>query len=128
MKVDNKIVGYYSIKDDRDVCEIVYEKKYEDVMLLACLGDKNDVNIQLPYSSYSSKLLKKVDAYSVLHNEMYYIIDWKKVKKYLAFDESKNEEFNKLTKKEKVRALLGCDEYPTKYCKLDMYITRCDQG
>ena len=84
--------------------------------------------IQLPYSSYSNKLLNKVDAYNVLHNEMYYIINYDKVKKYLSFDETKSIEFNKLTKKEKVRALLGCNEYPTIYCKLDMYITRCDQG
>lgn len=128
VKVDNKVVGYYSIKDESSVCEIVYKKEYEDSVFAACLNDKEEVVIQLPYSSYSNKLLNKVDAYNVLHNEMYYIINYDKVKKYLSFDETKSIEFNKLTKKEKVRALLGCNEYPTKYCKLDMYITRCDQG
>ena len=97
-------------------------------MLMACLGEKDKVYIQLPYSSYTNKILSKVDDYSVMHNEMHYVLNWNNVKKYLAFDYTKETEFNKLTKREKVRALLGCNEFPTKYCRLDMFIYRCDQG
>lgn len=128
VKVDNKIVGYFSISDNNFVNEICYIKKYEDTIFKACLDLNEEVRIQIPYSSYSNKLLTKVDGYSVEHNEMYYIINYDSVKKYLGFDESKKIEFNKLSKREKVRSLLGCNEYSTKYCKLDMYISRCDQG
>ena len=128
VKVDNKIVGYFASLDNNCISEICYLKKYEDTMFEACLKLNDEVNIQLPYSSYSNKLLAKVDGYSVGHNEMHYIINYDNVKKYLGFDESKISEFNKLPKKEKVRALLGCNEYPTKYCKLDMFISVCDHG
>ena len=127
VKVFGKIVGYYSLKDD-EVLELIFINKYLDTMLSACLSNLDQATIHLPYSLYSEQLLKKVDSYTVLHNEMHYVINWDKVKKYLGFDESKSDEFNKLSKTEKLRSLLGCNEYPTKFCKLDMYISRCDQG
>ena len=55
-------------------------------------------------------------------------VNYDNVKKYLGFDDNKNDEFNSLSKRVKVRSLLGCNEYSTKYCKLDMYISRCDIG
>ena len=128
VKVDSKIIGYFTVLDNNCISEINYIKKYEDTIFKACLKINDEVNIQLPYSAYSNKLLAKVDGYSVGHNEMHYIINYENVKKYLGFDESKTEEFNKLSKKEKVRALLGCDEYSTKYCKLDMFVSVCDHG
>lgn len=127
IKVDKRIIGYFAIKDNC-VNEICYIKKYEDVVFQACLELNDEVTIKLPYSSYSNKLLTKVDGYSVNHNEMHYILNYDNVKKYLGYDESKEKEFSELSKKEKVRALLGCNEYSTKYCKLDMYISVCDQG
>lgn len=127
VKVDEKIVGYFSVKDD-EVLELIFIDKYFDTVLDASLSILAEVTIQLPYSLYSEKLLKKVDSYTVLHNEMHYVINWDKAKKYLGFDETKSDEFNKLSKKEKLRALFGCNEFPTKFCKLDMYIGRCDQG
>ena len=35
---------------------------------------------------------------------------------------------NKLTKKEKIRQGLGCDEFPSKYSDFDLFIYSCDQG
>jgi predicted N-acetyltransferase YhbS len=128
VKVDGKIIGYYSITNNIRVAEMVFQKKYLDTMLEASLGDREAVCLELPYSLYSSKLLSKVDGYEVKHCEMYNVLNWDNVMKYLAFDNLKIEEFNRLTKVEKVRALLGCEEFSSVFAPISMYISRCDQG
>lgn len=128
VKVDDKLVGYYSINDDNYVMELVFDNKYLDTMLNACLNDKNEVSIEVPYSLYSNKLLSKVDYYEVRHCEMYNILNWYNVKKFLSFDGAKSEQFERLTKKEKIRALLGCDEFSTKFAEIDMFVYSGDRG
>lgn len=128
VKVSGKIVGYYAIKNNHDIFEFVFVNKYLDTMLAAALDGKDEVYIMLPYTLYSNELLRKVDSYSVEHNEMHQVLNWDKVKKYLGYNYEYEEEFNKLSKREKVRALLGCNEYSSKFCELDMFIYRTDQG
>ena len=128
VKVNNEIVGYYCLKDYNQIFELVFKKNYLDTMLAATLADKNDVVIQLPTSEYNSKLLKKVDWYKVEHNEMHNVLNWDNVAKYMNFKEDYKETFNKLTKQEKIRAGLGCDEFPSKYSSFDLFFYTCDQG
>ena len=128
VKVAGEVVGYYSIKDNNHVCECVFKHKYLDTMLHACLAERNEVYIELPYSVYSNKLVSKVDMYEIQYNLMYNVLNWESVQKYLGFDESKTAEFNKLSNKDKFRTLLGCDEFPSKFSKLNMFVYNCDQG
>ena len=55
-------------------------------------------------------------------------LNWDNVAKYMNFKEGYQETFNKLTKKEKIRFGLGCDEFPSKYSDFDLFIYSCDQG
>ena len=128
VKVAGEIIGYYSIKDNNHICECVFKKKYLDTMLKACLADRNEVYIELPFSLYSNELITKVDMYEVQYNLMYNVLNWENVKTYLDFDDSKTVEFGKMSKKDKFRALLGCDEFPAKFSKLNMFVYNCDQG
>lgn len=128
VKVDGKVVGYFTKKDEDNIYELVYKKGYLDTILLACLADKNGVNIQLPYSEYNRSLLNKIDWYRVEHNEMHLVLNWDNVAKYMNFKEGYQDSFNKLTKKEKIRYGLGCDEFPSKYSNFDLFIYSCDQG
>ena len=128
VKVADEIIGYYSIKDNNHICECVFKKKCLDTMLKACLADRNEVYIELPYSLYSNELVSKVDMYEVQYNLMYNVLNLENVKTYLDFDDSKTVEFDKMSKKDKFRALLGCDEFPAKYSKLNMFFYNCDQG
>ena len=128
VKVAGQIVGYFSIKDDYRVCELVCKNKYLNTMFAASLGNKEEVFIEFPYSSYSSNLLSKVDMYEIHSNAMYNILNWESVKKYLAFDQLKSTEFYKMSNKERFRHLLGCDEFPSDFCKLNIFVYNCDQG
>ena len=128
IKVDDRVVGYFLRKEQRDIFELVFENKYLDTVLMACLGDNDEVSIALPYSLYSEKLLSKVDSYSVCHCEMFNVLNFDGVKKFLSFNKSLEDEFNKLTKREKIRMLLGCDEYSSKFAEIDMFIYSGDQG
>ena len=59
---------------------------------------------------------------------MHLVLNWDNVAKYMNFKEGYQESFNKLTKKEKIRHGLGCDEFPSKYSNFDLFIYSCDQG
>jgi hypothetical protein len=128
IKVDDRVVGYFLRKEQRDIFELVFENKYLDTVLMACLGDNDEVSIALPYSLYSEKLLSKVEAYSVCHCEMFNVLNWDSVSKYLNFPSDYQNDFNKLTKKEKIRYGLGFDEFSSKIADFDMFIYPCDQG
>ena len=128
VKVVGKTIGYFSIKDDNQVCEFVCNNKYLDTMMTAALGDRNEVYIELPYSLYSNKLLSKVDMYEVHSSAMFNVLNWENVQKYLGFDQLKTFEFYKMSKKERFRHLLGCDEFSSDFCKLDMFVYNCDLG
>ena len=54
VKVDDEIVGYYSIKNNSSLFELIYKKEFFDTVLMASLGDKDSITVQLPYSSYFS--------------------------------------------------------------------------
>ena len=128
VKVAGKIIGYFSIKDENYVCEFIYKSKYLDTMLAAALGDRNEVYIELSYSLYSNNLLSKVDMYEVQSNAMFNILKWESVQKYLGFDSLKTFEFYKMSKKDRFRHLLGCDEFSSDFCKINMFVYNCDLG
>lgn len=128
VKVNGVTVGYFCKNGEDNIFELVYKKGYLDTVLAACLADKNEINIQLPYSEYNKSLLNKVDWYRVENNEMHLVLNWDNVAKYMNFKEGYQESFNKLTKKEKIRFGLGCDEFPSKYSNFDLFIYSCDQG
>ena len=128
VKVDNKIIGYYSLKNENNIYEFVYNKAFQNEMYKATLNDKKDVIIQTSMKEYNNDTLNKVDWFNVEHCEMYNVLNFKNVCNYLGFDESKANEFNKLSKKEKIRKLLGSAAYPSLYAKDTMFIFTCDQG
>ena len=97
-------------------------------MYKATLNEKKDVIIQTSMKEYNNDTLNKVDWFNVEHCEMYNVLNFNNVCNYLGFDESKANEFNKLSKKEKIRKLLGNVAYPSLYAKDTIFIFTCDQG
>ena len=128
VKVDGEIVGYFCIKDNHLVYEFVYNKKYKDCVLMAALSDKDEVCIQLPLNQVTKDILYKCDWYRVEHVEMFNVLNWDNVAKYLNFDSSYKEEFKKLSKKEKMLVGLGSEFSDSKYGYESIFIYTNDQG
>ncbi len=128
VKVDGKIVGYYSIKGNDHVYEMAYKRKYKDSVLDGCLLDKNEVYIQTSMKEYNEDILHKIDWFRVEHNEMYKVLNWENVAKYLHFKEDYFKTFQSLNAKEKIRQGLGNDAFESKFGEESIFIFPCDQG
>lgn len=126
--VDNQLVGYFTIKGNNEIYEMMYKKGYRDTLLSACLLDKESVNVTLPMWELNNNLLNKVDWYVVEHNEMFYVYNWDNVAKYLRFNKDYEKEFTKLSRKEKIRFGLGDEVSNSHYSDDSFFIFPCDAG
>ncbi len=128
VKVNEKIVGYFSLKDNHHVYEMLYKKKYKDCVLDACLLDKKEIYIQTSMKEYNEDLLHKIDWFRVEHNEMYKVLNWEKVAKYLNFKKGYETIFESFNNKEKIRKGLGNDAFESQFGDESIFIFPCDQG
>ena len=128
VKVDNEIIGYYGLKDDTFIYELIYKKGYKDTVLAACLSDKKEVSIQTSMNELTKDILHKIDWYKVEHNEMFNVLNWDNVAKYLNFKEGYKEDFKKLSKKERIIIGLGSEISESKYGYESIFTFPCDQG
>ena len=127
VKVNDNVVGYYCLKNEELVYELVYKKGYKDTLFDSCLLDKKEIHILTSMDEFNKDTLKKVDWFRAEHNEMFLVFNWDNVAKYLNFRKNYQDEFNKLSNKEKILYGLGNDTCDSKFGN-SMYIFVNDQG
>lgn len=128
VKVNDEIIGYYGLKDDSLIYEFIYKKGHKDTVLAACLLDKKEVSIQTSMNELTKDMLRKIDWYRVEYNEMFNVLNWDNVAKYLNFNESYKEDFKRLNKKERIIVGLGSEISESKYGYESIFTFPCDQG
>lgn len=128
VKVDGNIVGYYCIKENQFIYELIFQKEFKDSVFDACIQNRNEVIVYSPMSLYNKDTLKKIDWFRVEHNEMYRVFNWKNVANYMNFDVNYEKEFNKFTVKERIIKGLGDGVNSSLFSKISIYIGKCDQG
>lgn len=128
LKIDNEVVGYFTVKETNFLSEFKYEISHLPE-IITCLKDKfGEFVVHGGNSDLENGLDKFADSYRVEYNMMYKIQNISKVIQYLnwkEFDEKELETFNDLEK-----VIYICGNYTDKNRDKSTMIRihNCDQG
>lgn len=126
VKENGIVIGYYSI-NDKAIYEFAYKKRFRDFVLDDMLKDNDFVNVITSTNELNKDLLNKIDGYSVLHNDMYLVLKWGNVARYLNFKDDSLEKLKKQSKKEMIINGLGSCLNESSYGYESMFISMLDK-
>lgn len=128
LKKEDEVVGYYCIKDDKCITELIYQKEHIKDIIDALKEDYDEFEILGSYDDIKNGLDKYVDETIKINYAMYKIINYPKVIEYLDFNDFDKNHFESLNELEKVRYVLGVIEDTKRDLDSIIHVHNADMG
>ena len=122
-KLEDKVVGYITVKDNETISEFKYENEHLENIVLSIRENFDTITILGNYQDVENGLEKYTDELNYFITVMYRIHNYEKVIDYLDF-----KDFNKVNVLEKVRYIMGDFENLNRDKNTMMFVYNCDQG
>ena len=123
--VNEKLVAYFAIEEERLVSEFAYKDGYKDHMFNAMLDVNDNIFIQAPMNMADEDTIKKAAWYQSVHNNMFNILNYKKVASFMEIEDINV--LDGLEDKQKIRKILG-DAINNNISNKSLFIFHSDAG